>query len=92
MVAFPAAFFVALLGSALPALFPTAHRYSAKGIAYNVAVVIFGGTAPFIFATLIQATGNADAGLLPHGDVGHRGGCHLLPAGSREAAPARLHA
>ena len=58
MVAFPVAFFVAILASALPALFPTAHRYSAMGIAYNFAVAIFGGTAPFIIAALIQATGN----------------------------------
>jgi MHS family proline/betaine transporter-like MFS transporter len=58
MVAFPVAFFVAILASALPALFPTAHRYSAMGIAYNFALAIFGGTAPFIIAALIQATGN----------------------------------
>jgi MHS family proline/betaine transporter-like MFS transporter len=58
MIAFPVAFFVAILASALPALFPTAHRYSAMGIAYNFAVAIFGGTAPFIIAALIQATGN----------------------------------
>ncbi|APX01181.1 MFS transporter [Arthrobacter sp. QXT-31] len=58
LVAFPVAFFVAILASALPALFPTAHRYSAMGIAYNFAVAIFGGTAPFIIAALIQATGN----------------------------------
>ena len=37
LVAFPVAFFVAILASALPALFPTAHRYSAMGIAYNFA-------------------------------------------------------
>src|SRR5690349_18850563 len=58
MVAFPVAFFVAILASALPALFPTAHRYSAMGIAYNFAVALFGGTSPFIIAALIQATGN----------------------------------
>ncbi|MDP9695372.1 UNVERIFIED_ORG: hypothetical protein J2X79_002949 [Arthrobacter globiformis] len=49
---------MAILASALPALFPTAHRYSAMGIAYNFAVAIFGGTAPFIIAALIEATGN----------------------------------
>ncbi|GAB16214.1 hypothetical protein ARGLB_113_00700 [Arthrobacter globiformis NBRC 12137] len=37
MIAFPVAFLVAILASALPALFPTAHRYSAMGIAYNFA-------------------------------------------------------
>jgi MHS family proline/betaine transporter-like MFS transporter len=57
-IAFPVTFFVANLASALPALFPTAHRYGAMGIAYNFAVAIFGGTTPFIIASLIQATGN----------------------------------
>ena len=51
-------FYVANLASALPALFPTASRYGAMGIAYNFAVAIFGGTTPFIIAALIQATGN----------------------------------
>ncbi|MCG2623083.1 MFS transporter [Arthrobacter sp. I2-34] len=58
LVAFPVTFFVPNLASALPALFPTAHRYAAMGIAYNFAVAIFGGTTPFIIASLIQATGN----------------------------------
>jgi MHS family proline/betaine transporter-like MFS transporter len=58
LVAFPVTFYVANLASALPALFPTAHRYGAMGIAYNFAVAIFGGTTPFIIASLIQLTGN----------------------------------
>jgi MHS family proline/betaine transporter-like MFS transporter len=58
LVAFPVTFYVANLASALPALFPTAHRYGAMGIAYNFAVAIFGGTTPFIIASLIQATGD----------------------------------
>lgn len=58
LVAFPVTFYVANLASALPALFPTANRYAAMGIAYNFAVAIFGGTTPFIIASLIQATGN----------------------------------
>ncbi|MDR6558257.1 MHS family proline/betaine transporter-like MFS transporter [Arthrobacter pascens] len=58
LLAFPVAFSVANLASALPALFPTEHRYAAMGIAYNFAVAIFGGTAPFIIAALIEATGN----------------------------------
>jgi MHS family proline/betaine transporter-like MFS transporter len=57
-VALPVAFSVPNLASALPALFPTENRYAAMGIAYNFAVAIFGGTAPFIIATLIQVTGN----------------------------------
>ncbi len=58
LVAFPVTFYVANLASALPALFPTASRYGAMGIAYNFAVAIFGGTTPFIIAALIAATGN----------------------------------
>ncbi|WP_045730262.1 MFS transporter [Pseudarthrobacter chlorophenolicus] len=58
LIAFPVAFSVPNLASALPALFPTEHRYSAMGIAYNFAVAIFGGTAPFIIAALIELTGN----------------------------------
>lgn len=58
LVAFPLTFYVANLASALPALFPTASRYGAMGIAYNFAVAIFGGTAPFIIAALIASSGN----------------------------------
>jgi MHS family proline/betaine transporter-like MFS transporter len=58
LVAAPVAFLVPNLASTLPALFPTEHRYTAMGIAYNIAVAIFGGTAPFISAALIQLTGN----------------------------------
>ncbi|MDQ6752142.1 MAG: MFS transporter [Actinomycetota bacterium] len=58
LVAFPVTFYVANLASSLPALFPTASRYGAMGIAYNFAVAIFGGTTPFIIAALIAATGN----------------------------------
>jgi len=58
LIAFPVTFYVANLASTLPALFPTASRYGAMGIAYNFAVAIFGGTTPFIIAALIAATGN----------------------------------
>ncbi|MCU1568441.1 MAG: transporter [Pseudarthrobacter sp.] len=58
LIAFPVAFSVPNLASALPALFPTEHRYSAMGIAYNLAVAVFGGTAPFIIAALIELTGD----------------------------------
>ncbi|MDQ0635722.1 MHS family proline/betaine transporter-like MFS transporter [Arthrobacter pascens] len=58
LIAFPVAFYVANLASALPAQFPTASRYGAMGIAYNFAVAIFGGTTPFIVAALISVTGN----------------------------------
>ena len=58
LVGFPLAFYVSNIASALPALFPTASRYGAMGIAYNFAVAIFGGTAPLIVAALIDTTGN----------------------------------
>ncbi|WP_457965172.1 MFS transporter [Arthrobacter sp. D1-29] len=58
LIAFPVAFYVANLASALPAQFPTASRYGAMGIAYNFAVAIFGGTTPFVVAALITATGD----------------------------------
>lgn len=58
LIAFPVTFYVSNLASALPALFPTASRYGAMGIAYNFAVAIFGGTTPFIIAALINSTGN----------------------------------
>jgi MHS family proline/betaine transporter-like MFS transporter len=58
LIAVPVAFYVSNIASALPALFPTASRYGAMGIAYNFAVAIFGGTSPFIIAALIAVTGN----------------------------------
>lgn len=86
-------FSVPNLASALPALFPTEHRYSAIGIAYNLAVAILGGTAPFIIASLIELTGND---MMPT--------CYLMalvagvavairfPARISRAAPARVRA
>ncbi|RYV51796.1 MFS transporter [Pengzhenrongella frigida] len=56
LIAFPVTFYVSNIASALPALFPTASRYGAMGIAYNFAVAIFGGTAPFIIDALIVVT------------------------------------
>ena len=56
LLAIPVTFYVANLASSLPALFPTASRYGAMGIAYNFAVAIFGGTAPLIMQGLITAT------------------------------------
>ncbi|OMH34175.1 MFS transporter [Tersicoccus sp. Bi-70] len=49
--------YVANLASSLPALFPTASRYGAMGVAYNFAVAIFGGTTPLLVQGLIQLTG-----------------------------------
>ncbi|MCD0503816.1 MFS transporter [Bordetella petrii] len=47
---------------ALPALltdlFPTQTRTTGMSLAYNIAVTVFGGFAPFIIVWLISATGN----------------------------------
>lgn len=58
MVAIPVAFYVAISASALPALFPTASRFGAMAIAYNIAVSLFGGTTPLFSQALIDLTGN----------------------------------
>ncbi|MEW6637038.1 MAG: metabolite/H+ symporter [Actinomycetota bacterium] len=44
--------------AALVEMFPTNVRYSALGISYNLAVALFGGTAPFIATFLISRTGS----------------------------------
>ncbi|OMH23325.1 MFS transporter [Tersicoccus phoenicis] len=54
--------YVANLASSLPALFPTASRYGAMGVAYNFAVAIFGGTTPLLVQALIELTGQ---GMVP---------------------------
>lgn len=59
LVAIPTAFYVGIAASALPALFPTASRFGAMAIAYNVAVSLFGGTTPFFSQALIDLTGNS---------------------------------
>ncbi|BDR53827.1 MFS transporter [Bombiscardovia nodaiensis] len=59
LIAIPVIFFVANLASSLPALFPTASRYGGMGLSYNLAVAVFGGTAPLIMEALVSATGNA---------------------------------
>ncbi len=58
MAAVPVAFYVAISASALPALFPTASRFGAMAVAYNVAVSLFGGTTPLFSQALIDLTGN----------------------------------
>ncbi|VVE28156.1 Proline/betaine transporter [Pandoraea commovens] len=42
----------------LSELFPTQTRTTGMSIAYNLAVTIFGGFAPFIITWLIQVTGS----------------------------------
>jgi MFS transporter, MHS family, proline/betaine transporter len=47
-----------VIGSALPAMFPTRNRYGGFSIGYALSTAAFGGTAPLINDALIQATGN----------------------------------
>jgi MHS family proline/betaine transporter-like MFS transporter len=50
--------FAAPSAATLPALFPTAVRYAAMGIGFNISVAAFGGTTPLATAALVHATGN----------------------------------
>ena len=54
----PVALWLAPSAAALPAMFPTASRFGAMAIAYNLAVSMFGGTTPLFSEWLIQQTGN----------------------------------
>ncbi|WP_285063361.1 MFS transporter [Frigoribacterium sp. ME-P-080] len=58
LLAMSVALWVSSQASSLPALFPTASRYGAMGVSYNVAIAVFGGTTPLIIQALLQATGN----------------------------------
>ncbi|MGD7003463.1 MFS transporter [Corynebacterium halotolerans] len=57
LVAVSTGVYVALSASAIPALFPTASRFSGMGISYNLAVSLFGGTTPLVTQFLLQRTG-----------------------------------
>lgn len=57
LLAIPVALMVSNLASSLPALFPTSARYGGMGFSYNLAVAVFGGTAPLIMEALITVTG-----------------------------------
>lgn len=59
MVAVPVALWVGCSAATLPALFPTASRFGAMAIAYNLSVSLFGGTTPLFSQALIDLTGNA---------------------------------
>ncbi|MGW2461965.1 MFS transporter [Streptomyces argyrophyllae] len=50
--------FAAPSAATLPALFPTAVRYAAMGIGFNIAVAAFGGTTPLVTAALVDITGD----------------------------------
>ncbi|MFD0994583.1 hypothetical protein HNR16_000178 [Pseudoclavibacter chungangensis] len=49
---------LATISSTLPALFPTAVRYSGFAIGYNISTAVFGGTSGMVNEWLIDATGN----------------------------------
>lgn len=57
MIAVPTALYLAMFAATLPAMFPTAVRYAAMGLAFNVSVSMFGGTTPLISQALIDITG-----------------------------------
>jgi MHS family proline/betaine transporter-like MFS transporter len=58
LMAIPTALLVGTLASALPALYPTSMRYGSMGISYNIAVAVFGGTAPVFIQAIMGATGD----------------------------------
>jgi MHS family proline/betaine transporter-like MFS transporter len=58
LMAVPVACMVGVQAATLPAMFPTAVRYRSMGVAYNVALAVFGGTTPLVIEALTQATGS----------------------------------
>ncbi len=58
MMAVPVALWIGCSAATLPALFPTASRFGAMAIAYNLSVSLFGGTTPLFSQALIDLTGN----------------------------------
>ncbi|MFT3900680.1 MAG: MFS transporter [Gordonia sp. (in: high G+C Gram-positive bacteria)] len=58
LAAVPVALFVSMTASALPALFPTASRFTGMGLTYNVAASLFAGTTPLVANQLVDWTGN----------------------------------
>ena len=61
LFAYPTAAYVGNLASSLPALFPTASRFGGMALSYNIAVSLFGGTAPMISEALVKWTGSKNA-------------------------------
>lgn len=84
MLAFSVTFYVALSASTLPALFPTASRFGGMALSYNIAVSLFGGTAPMIGEMLVKLTGNKNAPALYTIFFAVLGGIALL--GMKESA------
>ncbi|HCS59794.1 MAG TPA: MFS transporter [Microbacterium sp.] len=49
---------ISVISASLPALFPTAVRYSGFAIGYNISTALFGGTAGVANEALVDVTGN----------------------------------
>ena len=58
VMAFLLALMLAVVGSALPAMFPTTVRYGSFAIGYNLSTSLFGGTCGVIVEALINRTGD----------------------------------
>ena len=49
---------LATISATFPAMFPAHVRYAGLAMGYNIATSLFGGTAPLVNESLIDATGN----------------------------------
>lgn len=58
MIALALLCFYSTTPSTLPALFPSAVRYFAVAIGFNISVSLFGGTTPLVSEALVSGTGN----------------------------------
>ncbi|OMC14563.1 MFS transporter [Mycolicibacter heraklionensis] len=58
MIALMLLCFYSTTPSTLPALFPSAVRYFAVAIGFNISVSLFGGTTPLVSEALVAGTGN----------------------------------
>lgn len=52
------AFYFAPMPALLSSMFPVHIRTTGLSVAYNIGVLLFGGTAPIILTTLVQSTGS----------------------------------
>nr|WP_259140261.1 MFS transporter [Tsukamurella ocularis] len=50
---------LATITATFPAMFPTPVRFAGFAISYNVATAAFGGTAPYVNESMIEATGQS---------------------------------
>jgi MFS transporter, MHS family, proline/betaine transporter len=58
MVALPWTFVVSAVVVTMVEIFPTRVRYSGASIGYNLAYMVFGGTAPLVATALVSRTGS----------------------------------